>query len=82
MSTRTVTGEIHNSKINIRVITDAESDVLSQNDREMDYRAKEAVKSAIRKSEICKKPVAKYDMETKTAYVEEPNGGGRRYIEK
>lgn len=39
--------------------------VLTPSDIEMDIRALEAVKAAILKAEICKKPVAKYDMESK-----------------
>ena len=44
--------------------------VLSETDIEMDYRAREAVKSAINRAEICKKPIAKYDSKNKKAYLQ------------
>ena len=55
-----------NNKINLdgkRIITIVKSGdtVISENDSEMDIRARCAVKSAIEKAEICKKPVARYD---------------------
>lgn len=37
-------------------------------DNEMDERAVEAVKAAINKAKICKKPIASYDKEKKRAY--------------
>lgn len=40
----------------------------------MDIRASEAVKVAIRKAKICKKPIAKYDVVKKKAYIEYANG--------
>lgn len=43
-------------------------------DREMDERAVEAVKAAINKAKICKKPIAGYDKEKKAAYIEYANG--------
>ena len=39
----------------------------------MDARATEAVKAAINKAKICKKPVAGYDKENKVAYIEYAN---------
>ena len=47
---------------------------ISENEIEMDKRAKQAVKVAVEKAEFCKKPVAKYDFETKTAYLLYPDG--------
>lgn len=44
--------------------------VLSETDIEMDYRAREAVKAAINKAEICKKPIAKYDVVNRKAYLQ------------
>lgn len=46
-----------------RIITIVESGdtVISENNSEMDIRARCAVKSVIEKAEICKKPVARYD---------------------
>ena len=54
-------------------------DGISENDAEMDIRAKEAVRSAINKAVICKKPVAKYDRVTKKAYIETADGD-RKYV--
>ena len=44
--------------------------VLSETDIEMDYRAREAVKAAINRAEIYKKPIAKYDSANKKAYLQ------------
>ena len=49
-------------------------------DKEMDLRAVEAVKAAINKAKICKKPIAYYDKERKCAYIEYA-GGEKRYEE-
>ena len=59
-----------------RIITIVESGdtIISENDSEMDIRARCAVKSAIEKAEICKKPVARYDAVLKKAYLEFANG--------
>ncbi len=40
-------------------------DFISESDAEMDYRAEEAVKAALHRAKVCKKPVARYDMDTK-----------------
>ena len=50
-------------------------------DREMDERAVEAVKAAINKAKICKKPIAGYDKEKKAAYIEYANGE-RKYAKQ
>lgn len=47
---------------------------ISDSDAEMDFRAIEAVRAAVSKAEICKKPIAKYDAATKKAYIEYPDG--------
>ena len=47
---------------------------MTENDKEMDYRARKAVEMAIEKARIRKKPIARYDAETKRAYLEYPNG--------
>lgn len=47
---------------------------ITPNDAEMDVRAKEAVKSAINRAKTCKKPIARYDRESKRAYIETANG--------
>jgi hypothetical protein len=49
-------------------------EVISSNDIEMDRRAAAAVQSAIDKAKICKKPIAKYDVATKRAFVEYADG--------
>ena len=53
---------------------------MTLSDNEMDERAVEAVKAAINKAKICKKPIAGYDKEKKRAYVEYANGE-RKYAE-
>ena len=55
-------------------------DFISESDAEMDYRAEEAVKAALHRAKVCKKPIARYDMDTKRAYIEYPNGD-RKYVE-
>lgn len=40
-------------------------DFISESDAEMDYRAQEAVKAALHRAKVCKKPIARYDMDTK-----------------
>lgn len=65
----------------IRVVSQEERDsVISESDAEMDYRAEEAVKAALHRAKVCKKPIARYDMDTKRAYIEYPNGE-RKYVE-
>lgn len=59
----------------IRVVnTSSQQEYISKNDAEMDARAKQAVKTAVAKAEFCKKPVARYDVETKKAYMDYANG--------
>lgn len=63
----------HNRSVRIVDSSDRRS-FITENDAEMDKRAVQAVKAAISKAKICKKPVAKYDPKTKTAYIEYPDG--------
>lgn len=63
-----------NGKIITVVSREEEKNMLTASDNEMDRRAVEAVKAAINKAKICKKPIAGYDKESKTAYVEYANG--------
>lgn len=50
----------------INVISSAEeNNTLTVSDNEMDSRAVEAVKAAINKAKVCKKPIARYDKEKK-----------------
>lgn len=63
----------------IKVIShEDEKKTLTASDNEMDRRAVEAVKAAINKAKICKKPIAGYDKEKKSAYIEYANGD-RKY---
>lgn len=65
----------------IVVVKDSnQRDYISESDAEMDARAVEAVRAAISKAIFCKKPVAKYDLETKRAYIEYPDGK-RKYVD-
>ena len=65
----------------IKVVSrEEEKSTLTESDSEMDERAVEAVKAAINKAKICKKPIAGYDKEKKRAYVEYANGE-RKYAE-
>lgn len=52
---------------------------ISNRDAEMDVRAVQAVRKAVDKAKVCKKPIAKYDTETKKAYIEYSNGE-KRYV--
>ena len=65
----------------VKVIDNTEKqETLSQEDKDMDIRAKEAVKAALEKAKVCKKPIARYDIEAKRAYIEDAEGN-RRYVE-
>lgn len=65
----------------IKVVShEEEKEILTESDNEMDVRAVEAVRAAINKAKICKKPVAGYDKEKKAAYIEYANGE-RKYAE-
>lgn len=55
-------------------MNDTMNDTLTSNDKEMDARAKEAVRVAIDKAKFCKKPVACYDTKSKKAYLKYANG--------
>lgn len=43
-------------------------------DKEMDRKVVAAVRSAISKAKVCDKPIAKYDVVKKTAYIEYADG--------
>ena len=55
-------------------VVSSSSTTISQNEAEMDNRAREAVKSAIHKAKTCKKPIARYDRVSKKAYIETEDG--------
>lgn len=62
-------------KFKIKIVdSDEQNMVLTDNDKEMDRRARKAVKTAIEKARFCNKPVAKYDALTKQAYIVYGNG--------
>jgi hypothetical protein len=66
---------------NINVVAENErQSAISDSDAEMDERAVQAVKSAINKAIICKKPVAKYDTVAKKAYIQYADGV-KQYVE-
>ena len=48
--------------------------IISDRDKEMDKRAKAAVRAAILKAKVCKKPIAGYDAEIQKAFVENSDG--------
>lgn len=59
----------------VKVIDNTEKqNALSQEDKDMDIRAKEAVRAAIAKAKVCKKPIARYDLKAKRAYIEDAKG--------
>lgn len=67
--------------MSVKIIDNSEKQAtLSQEDKDMDIRAKEAVKAALEKAKICRKPIARYDIEAKRAYIEDADGN-RRYVE-
>jgi len=67
--------EIKGTNYSIKVVLESEiENYTTECEKEMDFRAKQAVKAAISKAEVCKKPVAKYDVATKTAYLLYPDG--------
>lgn len=67
-------------KISINVISTQENIPISASDAEIDSRVKAAVHSALERARVCKKPIAKYDLETKQAYLEYANGD-KKYVD-
>ena len=53
---------------------------ISSSDAEMDKRAVAAVRSAIYRAKVCKKPVARYDVATKRAFLAFADGS-RKYVD-
>lgn len=66
-------------KVNV-IPSDEQNMVITKSDIEMDKRITHAVKAAIDRAKVCKRPIARYDEETKRAYVEYPNGE-KKYVE-
>ena len=66
---------IKTKRHNVKVVDSSnQRKYISDSDAEMDARAVEAVRAAVSRAEVCKKPIAKYDVVTKKAYVEYPRG--------
>ncbi|MGN1305128.1 MAG: hypothetical protein ACI4YB_08850 [Oscillospiraceae bacterium] len=74
---KTVT--LRNNRSVTVISSNTPNDGISKSDAEMDKRAREAVRSAINKAVICKKPIAKYDKVNKRAYIETADGE-RKYV--
>ncbi len=56
----------------------AKQGIISQEDERTDVLVRAAVKAAIKKAEVCEKPIAVYDPEEGKAYLRYPNGEYRR----
>lgn len=65
----------------MNVIVDRDGSTLTENDREMDRRAKEAVAAAIYKAKVKGKPLARFDKDAVKAFLEYSDGH-REYIEE
>lgn len=61
---------LNNNRLVTVVSMENANAVLSETDIEMDYRVREAVKAAINRAEICKKPIARYDAVNRKAYLQ------------
>lgn len=70
-------------KMSVKIVTDKGdrigNNIISERDVEMDNRAAAAVRSAITKAKVCKKPIAKYDPVTQKAYIEYSDGE-KKYV--
>lgn len=55
-------------------VADSYEPNVSPDDKDMDKRVTAAVRAAINKANVCNKPVAKYNMRTQKAYIEQANG--------
>lgn len=66
--------KIGNTQKTVTIVSRNSRKSISENDSEMGKRAAYAVKAAIKKAKVCKKPVAKYDVVQKKAYIEYANG--------
>ena len=65
---------LNNGKTLQVISSDEEPYTPTQEDEDMDARARQAVKVAIEKAQFLKKPIAKYDKVNKRAYLEYPDG--------
>ena len=70
-------------KMSVKIVTDKGdrigNNIISERDVEMDNRAAAAVRSAITKEKVSKKPIAKYDPVTQKAYIEYSDGE-KKYV--
>lgn len=60
--------------VTVGIVKHNKARTLTKNDKIMDTRAQSAVEDAIKKSNICGKPVAKYDSNQNKAYLEYADG--------
>lgn len=62
----------------VKIVSGEESTVttngISASDMEMDKRAVAAVNSAIERAKICNKPIARYDVKSRRAFLEYSDG--------
>ncbi len=66
---------VNGKAITVKVInTEDQTKYISDSDAEMDARASLAIRAAIEKAIVCKKPIAKYDKDSNKAYLEYANG--------
>ena len=66
--------------MSVKVVDNSEKKTaLSQEDNEMDIRIKEAVKAAINKAKVCRKPIARFDVKSNETYIEYEEGN-RKYV--
>jgi len=61
-------------KKNTSTVKMLENGIISEQDAEMDKRAREAVAIAKRQARVCNKPIAMYDRENKRPYMLDPSG--------
>ena len=66
--------KVGNFSVEVITVAQNASHHISKRDKQMDIRAREAVKSAIKKAKVCHAPIAKYDLQTKKAYIESADG--------
>lgn len=55
----------------VRVVSpEMQKTVITDADTDMDNRAKCAVKAAINRAQVCRKPIARYDAKARKVYIE------------
>ena len=60
-------------------VADSNESNVSPEEKAMDKRVTAAVRSAINKANVCDKPIAKYDLRSKKAFVKQTNGE-KKYV--